>query len=127
MNADDFVHAVHATVYQEAINAVLRLLTDPPGSGPRPHLVELSSWFNRLSDDDREQIKGVVRLAVDQAVFNMMAVLDGVEVIDNEHTELHLRTGSGTLINERHDLHELFQISVDHELGYVDEFGRPLN
>ena len=126
MNADEFVDAVHVAVYKSAINAVLRALTNPPGRSPRPHLVELSSWFNGLSDDDKAQLRGVVRLAVDQAVFGMMAMLDGERTIDNAHTELYLRTGDGTLLNEQHDLHELFQISVDHELGYVDEFGKPL-
>ncbi len=126
MNADEFVDGIRVGVYQSAINGVLRTLANPPGRSPRPHLVELSSWFNGLSHDDRERLRAVVRLSVDQAVFDMMGVLDGVVTIDDTHTELYLRTGDGTLINERRDLHELFQISVDHELGYVDEFGRPL-
>ena len=88
--------------------------------------MELSAWFNLLTATDKERVANVVRTAAYSAVFNMMAVLDGVKVIDEAHTELYLRTGSGELLNGDHDLHELFQIAVDHELGYVDEFGNPL-
>jgi hypothetical protein len=42
-------------------------------------------------------------------------------------TDFYLRTGSEVLINEERDLHELFQMCVDRERGYVDESGRPLN
>jgi hypothetical protein len=84
------------------------------------------TWRSSRAAEDKERVAGVVRSAAYSAVFNMMAVLDGVKVIDNQHTELYLRTGSGTLLNEGHDLHELFQISVDRELGYVDKFGNPL-
>ena len=71
-------------------------------------------------------IAGLVARALRLKNPFMMAVLDGVKVIDEAHTELYLRTGSGELLNGDHDLHELFQIAVDHELGYVDEFGNPL-
>jgi hypothetical protein len=125
VTAEDFIKGVHVQVYRAAIDSTLRQLAKPIGS--RADRVELSAWFNGLTAEDKERVAGVVRSAVYSAVFDMMAVLDGVKVIDNNQTELYLRTGSGALLNEDHDLHELFQISVDHELGYVDEFGRPLN
>jgi len=125
VNADDFIEGVRVQVYRAVIDGTLRQLARPVGS--RADRVELSELFNGLAAEDKERVAGVVRSAVDGTVFNMMAVLDGVKVIDNEQTELYLRTGSGALLNEDHDLHELFQISVDHELGYVDESGRPLN
>ncbi len=126
MNAEEFVEGIHSAVYQSAIEDVLTTMAHPPGRRPRPHLVKLSEWFGGLVGEDRERVKGVIRLAADHAVFGVMAVLDGVRTIDDEHTELYLRTGDGTLLNEDHDLHELFRISVDHELGYVDEQGKPL-
>lgn len=127
MNAEEFVGGVRSAAYRSAINGVLRSMASPRGRRPRPHLVELSAWFNGLSSRDREQVESAVRLAADQATFNMLAVLDGVSAIDEDHTDLYLRTGDGALLNEHHDLHELFQISVDHELGYVDEQGYPLD
>jgi hypothetical protein len=127
MNAEEFVDGIYSAAYRSATNGVLRALASPPGRRPRPHLVELSAWFNGLSSEDREQVGSTVRLAADQAIFDILAVLDGVSVLDEGHTEFYLRTGDGTLLNEDHDLHELFQISVDHELGYVDEQGKPLD
>jgi hypothetical protein len=127
MNADDFIAGVRVAVYHAASSGLLKQLAKPSGRKPRPDLVELSGWFNELTPQDKDRVAQVAEQAVDQAVFGMMAVLDGVRVIDDQHTELLLRTDSGVLLNEDHDLHELWQISVDHERGYVDEFGRPLN
>ena len=124
MNPDDFIRGIHVQVYRAAIDAAMSQLARPVGT--RQDRVELSAWFNLLTATDKERVADVVRTAAYGAVFNMMAVLDGVKVIDEAHTELYLRTGSGELLNGDHDLHELFQVAVDHELGYVDEFGNPL-
>jgi hypothetical protein len=61
-----------------------------------------------------------VRFAVDHAVFGVLAVLDGVRVIDNDHSELYLRTGAGELLNEQHDLHDIFRAVVDQKLRSAD-------
>ena len=127
MDAEDFIDGIHAFVYHGAIDGTLKNLTRPAGRRPREDLANLSAWFNQLTPEDARQVAAVVRLAAGQSIFDMMAVLDGIQFIDDEHTVLNLDAGSGIRLNERHDLHELFQIRVDHELGYVDEFGRPLD
>jgi hypothetical protein len=124
VNADDFIKGVHTQVYRAGIDATLQLLAKPVG--PRPDRLELSAWYNRLPREDKERVAEVVQAAAYSAIFGMMVVLDGASPIDDDHTELHLETSSGSHLNGEHDLHELFQISVDHDLGYVDEFGRPL-
>lgn len=93
----------------------MRVLSNPPGRRPRPQLTELSAWVNQLGGTDRDRLEGVVRLAIDHAVFGVMAVLDGVRVIDNQHTEFYLRTGDGSLLNEEHDLHDIFRSAVDQD------------
>jgi hypothetical protein len=125
MSADDFVAGIRMAVYRAAVDGVLRQLTKPVGRKPRADLAELSAWFNQLGTHDKDRVAAVAERAAYQAVFGMMAVLDGVRTIDDDYSDLYLRTGDGTLLNEEHDLHELFQIGVDHELGHVDEFGRP--
>jgi hypothetical protein len=127
MNAEEFIEGIQINVYKSAIKGVVKNLSDPPGRKPRKDLVELSTWFNQLTDEDREQVAGAVRLAAYQATFGMMAVLDGVRVIDDRQTEFYLRTDTGILLNEDHDLHELFQIAVDHQLGYVDQQGNVID
>jgi hypothetical protein len=128
MNSEEFVEGIYAAVYKTSIEAVIKTIADPPGRRPRRDLVELSSWYNGLSDADKSHVRAVVRRAADQAIFGMLCVLDGVRVIDDPHTDLYLRTGDGTLLNDpsENELHALFQTAVDHELGYVDEQGRPL-
>jgi hypothetical protein len=128
MNSEQFVEAINASVCHPAINGVLATIADP-GRRPRRDLAELSAWYNGLGEDDKSQVRVLVGRAVHQAIFDMMVVLDGATVIDDEHTDLYLRTGDGTLINDppANELHALFQITVDHELGYVDESGNPID
>src|SRR5713226_2941159 len=110
MNAGEFVDRIHHVVYRAAIDDVQNVLAYPPGRSPAPDLVELSTWFDGLAEEDKRQAARVIRLAVDHAVFGMMAILDGVRVIDDGgRTELYLRTGDGTLLNEKHDLHDIFR------------------
>ena len=119
MNPEEFVDAVHHVVYEAAIEGVLSVLLKPPGRRPRPELIELSAWVNELSVKDRKYLEDVVRLSIDHAVFGMMAVLDGVRTIDKEHSELYLRTGDGTLLNEQHDLHDIFRAITDQKVKGV--------
>jgi hypothetical protein len=123
MNTDDFIDGVYEVIYQGSIRTSLQELADPPGRRPRRDLAEISSWYNGLSAQDKDKIEDVVRLTVYGAIFQMMAALDQVIKIDDEGTDLHLSTGDGTVLNEEYDLHELFQVKVDHELGFVDESG----
>jgi hypothetical protein len=116
MNPHEFVEAVYAAVYRTAIDGVLRILAHPPGRRPRQDVADLSAWFNRLSEEDKDCVRGVVRLAVDQTVFGMLAVLDGVRSVGLA-TDLELR-GDGVDLVAEHDLHDLFRNRVDQELGY---------
>ena len=59
-----------------------------------------------------------MRLTADHAVFGVLAVLDGVRAIDDDHTELYLRTGDGVLLNEDPELHDIFRSLVDEEIGF---------
>jgi hypothetical protein len=118
VNAEEFVKGLQLVVYRRVVEDVPRIMANPPGRRPREELVQLSSWFNSLGDEDKERVKGVVRLTADHAVFDVLAVLDGVRMLDDNHTELHLRTGDGVLLNEDHELHEIFRSVVDKEIGF---------
>jgi hypothetical protein len=123
MNSDQFVDGIYAAVYKSAINTVLKTLANPPGRQPRRYQAELSSWYNSLADEDKQQVANVIREAVDQTVFGMLAVLDGVRTIDDEHSDLYLRTGDGTLLNDPagNELHAIFRATVDDDLLSVDD------
>lgn len=124
MNAEEFIDAVYLVVYESAVKGTMKQLAHPSGRRPRPDLVELSAWFNELSEADKKRVGDVARLAADHAVFGVLAVLDGVRVIDDGgRTELYIRTGDGTLLNDPPELHDLFRWKVDNESGFTDEQG----
>jgi hypothetical protein len=112
----DFVEAVYVAVYRTAIDGVIRLLVQPSGRRPRREIADLSAWYGDLSEQDRDVVGMVVRLAVDQAVFGMLAALDGSRSL-GAGVDLNLRE-DGTDLTAAHDLHEIFRSRVDEELGY---------
>lgn len=124
MNAEEFIDAVYLVVYQSAVKGTVKQLAQPSGRRPRSELVELSAWFNDLTEADKKRVGDVARLAADHAVFGLMAVLDGVRAIDDGgRTELYIRTGDGTLLNDPPELHNLFRWKVNDESGFTDEHG----
>jgi hypothetical protein len=122
MNAEEFIDAVYGVVYVSAIDGALKAMERPAGRRPRQAIVDLSVWFNGLADADKQKVGDVTRLAVDHAVFGILAVLDGARIIDDGgQTELFLRSSDGTLLNEYPELHDLFRAKVDAETGDVDD------
>lgn len=95
---------------------VIRLLAQPSGRRPRRDIADLSAWYNELDERDQDGVREVVRLAVDQAVFGMLAALDGSRSLGTG-VELSLRDGNLDLMAD-HDLHDIFRNRVDQELGY---------
>jgi hypothetical protein len=116
MEQEEFIGAVCFAVYKATIDGVVSLLVQPPGRNPRPVLAELSTWYNGLENYERNHVKDVVRLSVDQAVFGMLAALDGSRSL-GRGVQMELRA-DGVNLTVDHDLHNLFRSQVDHELGY---------
>jgi hypothetical protein len=117
MDSRSFVDGVHTAVYRTTIDGVTRLLRTPPGRSPRPDLIFLSAWFNALDEHSAEQVREVIRLSVDQSVFGLLAVLDGVRAVDTDGADLTLLS-DGAPLNAEGDLHDQFRGLVDQELGF---------
>ena len=115
MGARSFIDSVYTAVYRTAIDGVLRHLAHPPGRRPRQDLVDLSSWFNGLDEDGQDRVREVVRLSVDQAVFGMLAGLDGSRNL-NLDGQLSLSV-NGSEVAPDHDLHDTFRSLVDQVAG----------
>lgn len=120
MKPEEFVKQVRRQVYEAALRAAILLLEDPPGRSPDPKLVRLSKWYVALPNDDRERVRGAAALAADIAVFNILAVFDGVySLVDDEGRgsfELYYCEGEEkTLINspDSEELHDLFVAERD--------------
>lgn len=105
MNAEQFVDAIKTQVRDAATSGVISLIERPPGRRPSSNLVSLSQWFNKLHVVDKKRVREVAAMASDQATFGMLAVLDGVRIIENEadngRLELrHIKDSESTLLND---------------------------
>lgn len=83
MNPQSFVAAVRDVVREGAVRDVLEIVRTPPGRRPSKDLVELSHWYNALSDADREMVAKIVREAATASAFGLIAVLGGARRIDS--------------------------------------------
>jgi hypothetical protein len=116
MTSEEFVKRIQVAVYDSATRGALSLLERPPGRRPSQALVRLSHWFNGLSPQDKEHIRSIIQMAVGNAVFGMLTVLDGERSIrkTKEETgalELYYRMeGQSVLLNdpEGEPLHDIF-------------------
>jgi hypothetical protein len=86
MNRRKFVEIIRRIVLEATAKSTAKILKNPPGRRPRRELVELSHWYQSLSDSDKEMVEKLLSAAAHQAVFGMLAVIDGARVID-EGTE----------------------------------------
>lgn len=83
MNNKAFVDAIKIAVRDAAVFGTLELLRNPPGRRPRQDLIDISKWFNSLSDEDKKMLSNILRLNTDAAVFGFLAVLDGERVVED--------------------------------------------
>lgn len=116
MDKDDFIDAVYLAVYRTTVDAVMQLLSDPPGRRPRPDVAALSAWYNSSDESTQGGVREAVRLSVEQAVFGMLAALDGARALGT-NVEVSLSDGAGNELTADHDLHDLFRSLVDSDLG----------
>jgi hypothetical protein len=119
MTSDEFVDRIRKAVYDSAVEDSLSLLQHPPGRRPSSTLLELSRWFNQLPNSDQERIHATVQLAVGQAVFGMLTVLDGDRSIRQLGETgllqlLYTQDNRSVLLNDPHReaLHDLFAKQV---------------
>jgi len=115
MTPQYFTTKIRQVVYEPAINETLSLIQKPPGRKPLENLVALSQWFATLSDTDKRNLEKAIAVAVHQATFGMLAVIDGVRQIEDSPSkgilELHYKKdGQDVLLNATNSeyLHDLF-------------------
>lgn len=83
MNSEEFVAAIKEFVRDSAIDDTIENLEDPPGRKVPEAEKQRSKWFNNLPDEDHNNIKSIVTDAVDEALFGLLAVLDGSRAIED--------------------------------------------
>lgn len=82
MTTEEFVLQLREVVARVSANTIMENLRNPPGRRPEPRVLARAEWFSRLGDSDRAMIEAVVRESVDEAIFGLLCVLDGVRAVD---------------------------------------------
>lgn len=116
LDPDQFVQLIIDNVRTPAIEGSAKILRDPPGKRPSADLVELSRWFTGLTSADQALVIRAMTTAVDDALFGVMATLDGARSINPrpgtvQRLVLHaeLEDGRSRRLNEEdEDLHDLY-------------------
>jgi hypothetical protein len=118
LDRERFVEIVVDHVRTPAVLDTVKVFTNPPGRTPSPELVEMSGWLGRLSPVDWQHVIRAMAHAVDDALFGVMCLLDGVRSINPrpgvvQRLELHavLEDGRRRQLNVEGDgeeLHDLY-------------------
>lgn len=115
MEAKQFVQALKLECKDSAVADCVKNLTSPPGRSPANSLKELSSWFNSLSEADRNAVIRAMDIVADATLFGVLCVLDGVRPIEGveEKSTFQLIACKGkekTIISSgQTDLHDLLK------------------
>lgn len=114
MDSYEFVTAIRRVVRDDTIENLVDYLEDPPGRNVPEATKNKSDWFKKLSAKDRFFVESVIQEAVSDAIFGMLAVLDGVRAIEGPGKKGNLKLiyegDQEVLINDPkgEDLHDIF-------------------
>jgi len=115
MNSETFVEALRRYVMDAAIEDTIANLKNPPGRRVVRSERERSDWYNNLPPEQAEYVDGAIAAAAHQALFGVLAVLDGARTVDHEggRFELAYVGGRRTLLNDPQGagLHDLLNAS----------------
>jgi hypothetical protein len=119
MNKRELVAVLRQVVFDAAVDGTFASLNNPPGRQPPPTFLSAADWYGHLSPEDRQFVRFVARHAAHSVLFGMLAVLDGVRVVDQPpHGELVLTyrfaDGQETRLNghDGDELHDLLNALV---------------
>jgi len=127
MEKENFIRPLKKTVRDSALRSSFEIITNPPGRSPARELVELSRWFNALTESDKKMVIKAAQMTLDQGIFNFLCILDGVDLLSEDYKGgtfvlSFRRHGQEVVINSmQNDLEELHDIynalTLDEESG----------
>ncbi|MBF7144345.1 MULTISPECIES: hypothetical protein [Pseudomonas] len=83
MTSEEFVALIKLVVSDAAISDTIDVITSPPGRKPDQKLVDISKYYNRQKQADKDMIDLIIKKSVEEAIFGFFCVLDGVRAIEN--------------------------------------------
>lgn len=115
MTAEDLIFLLKRQVCGGAIESAMSSLDKVPDNDPNEIARERTAWFHRQNQPERALLKNVITGAVEQAIFNLLAILDDVAAINDQdfsdRLELHsVSNGRSIRLNDpaREELHRIF-------------------
>lgn len=115
MTSEEFVHAIK-TIMKSALSGLLKTIITPPGRRPAPELIQISHFYNKLSEEDKGIFSDALELAAKQSACNFLSVLDGALAIEpsGEKGNLELYYSDGKTLVKLNDtdkvmLNEVFR------------------
>ncbi|KAG1651160.1 hypothetical protein GQR58_027419 [Nymphon striatum] len=98
-------------------NDLISYLENPPPRLPNSTILELSRWYRQLSDPDKSMILKLLQVATDGAIRDVLSIIDGVRVFENEDekTKFLIVAKKGTketIINDSIILNDIYRSVV---------------
>lgn len=84
MKPNEFVDGIRENVLEASVSDTISVVRSPPGRKPSGELVALSEWYKQRGEGDRTMIRRILELEARQAVFGMLAVIDGSRRIPSQ-------------------------------------------
>ena len=118
MKSEDFIEGIRQKRDYFA-SGVIENLISPPGRKPHQKDINLSEFYNSLSDAQKQKVNDIIYESTDSAIFHLLCILDNVSFLEdtNEKTRFELYSVKGEeriLINDssKKDLETVFQLSI---------------
>src|SRR5262245_4761972 len=84
MTPEEFVEALRQVALLATVEGTVAVLEQPPGRRPKQELVEVSNWYRSRSEEGKAFLRRIMTMTADDAVFGVLAVLDGVRTIEDD-------------------------------------------
>lgn len=117
MDKTEFVSVLKENIREDLIRNTVSFIKSPPGRQPDKEIIKLSNWYNNLSGIDKDNFLKIVGFTVDNSIFEMLCIIDGVRVvedtIDKGEFELYFnKYGNKELLNTQDGqyLHDLYNL-----------------
>jgi len=114
MTKEDFVKTVRFLLKEQGKEELIDEIENPPGRFPKPEKKELAEWFVGLDETSKKYITKIIDMSIDNSLFGIFCILDGVRAIENENKgvlQLYYKNGDNeVLLNsvEGEELHDLY-------------------
>ncbi|MNL65327.1 hypothetical protein D3C87_1896450 [compost metagenome] len=115
MTPEFFVDALKVECRDSAVRDCIEQFRKPSGRRPKPELVQISEWFNALTEADQRRVAAAMREAAEATLFGVLCVVDGVRAIEaaDEKSEFCLTVkrsnGVTTLVPSDVHLHDILR------------------